>query len=125
MASRSNTLKTNITGGWVVKSVLLECILTDLFISLTFLRVAPSHSHHWVKQADATTTLLGSPTRKTAIGSTPSPAGTPPRLSDHVRLEIKRANLVLSEHRVQQKLTSESKQILNCSLKQSSANFEM
>uniref|UniRef100_A0A1I7S228 FSA_C domain-containing protein n=1 Tax=Bursaphelenchus xylophilus TaxID=6326 RepID=A0A1I7S228_BURXY len=115
---RSCLLAVNIKGGCNLKSLLLECMLTDLFISLTFMRISPSHAHHWSLQKDGALTSPRKPAKKNASASEP-------RLSDSVALDIKRANLVLSEHRTHQKLQSETKQILNCSLKQSSGLFEV
>ncbi|CAD5207349.1 unnamed protein product [Bursaphelenchus okinawaensis] len=116
---RSCLLSVNIKGGCNLKSLLLECMLTDLFISLTFMRITPNHTHNWILQKDGGLASPRKSSKRSLSGS------DQPKLSDSVSLDIKRANLVLSEHRTHQKLQSETKQILNCSLKQSSGLFEV
>lgn len=100
-------------------------MISDLFISMTMLRIELSHAH----QRLITSQKYFSSNNLTNIKPTSSnalieikPVESKPL--DLINLEVRRANLIFSEHRSTQRKTSETKQILNCSLRQIFFKFE-
>ncbi|KAI6182660.1 FSA-C domain-containing protein [Aphelenchoides bicaudatus] len=122
---RNSQLIINTVGSVAIKTVLLESIISDLFISTTMIRIELSHAHQRIFNSRKPF----SPTSTSIIKSKTIPAegkhsndGKP---MDLVNLEVKRANLIFSEHRANnQRKPSEIKQICNCSLRQSFFKFE-
>lgn len=120
-SQRHSQLAINTVGTWVIKTVLLESIIGDLFVSTTMLRVELSHAHQRVFTSK---THFSSDGGVAPISAAKSKHQTEPKPLDLINLEVRRANLIFSEHRTNQRKISETKQILNCSMRQGLFKFE-
>ncbi|KAI6241376.1 FSA-C domain-containing protein [Aphelenchoides fujianensis] len=115
----------HVTGKWTAKSLLLELMLGDLFVSTTMIRVDLTHTHRRLRDAHGPHV----PVVQKAVDvpgesnlACEQPESTKSR--DNVNLELKRANLIFSEHR-QQRTPTETKQILNCALRSGTCVFDV
>ncbi|KAI6225838.1 FSA-C domain-containing protein [Aphelenchoides besseyi] len=119
----------HVTGKWTTKTLLVELMLSELFVSTTMLRVDFSHTHR--RLLDSNGPHVSNPAVPTATSQAADPTVVLSRDQedalkplDTVNLEVKRANLIFSEHR-QQRAPAETKQILNCALRAATFNFDI
>ncbi|KAI1727949.1 hypothetical protein DdX_00092 [Ditylenchus destructor] len=177
---RHSTLNINIVGNWALKMATFESMITDLFISMTILKINLKQEHNRVHsspnmdmaqcrlslaelvQKRVRSDTIATPNdieqsegvrNKQLKSSTQSlqqsasaiqpvenavkdiaeninePLKFPPALIlDSLEISLKRANLIVSEHIAPQKAknptSSETRQILNCSLRETHAIYE-
>lgn len=125
MPQRNSQLIFNTLGSVAVKTVLLECMISDLFISTTMLRIELSHAHQRMFNSQKVFSSSSAHIMKSKSVPADGKIASSTKPMDLVNLEVKRANLIFSEHRAtQQRKTSETKQICNCSMRQSFFKFE-
>lgn len=125
------TIHVTVNGIGAIKTVLLESMLTDLFISMTLAKIAVDHkhlrTHRNLVTADGQnlSKRIEDPSTPQTTDSAGSKSPMNGAVTDSCSVSLKRANLVVAEHRTQQQQrTPETKQILNCSLRETSLVFE-
>lgn len=100
---------------------IFESMITDLFISMNLLRIGFSHKQYRVKATDYDIYTLQAFKKDTEFENN--------QCLDDMIITLKRANLIVAEHIVLSQRnnisnTSDTRQILNCSLRESQLQFE-
>lgn len=109
-------IQLNLIGNWTIKMAIFESMITDLFISMTLLKIGFIHKQNRFGNLDN-------------VCSTEDPSENDPCLDDII-FTLKRANLIVAEHivhtqrNISSNSTSDTRQILNCSLRESQLQFE-
>lgn len=135
-AAPSAIFGVQVVGAATAKTVLLELMLSEIFVSTTMLRVEASQTMRRQTRGDslpprpASTVAPPSqpppPTAAESPAASPSPPPVAPpstTFMDLLKLSVKRANLVFSEHSPH-RTPVETTQILNFALRQCSLRVE-